>query len=74
MERKYGYGWSQLSQWDTPPGDAYIKVRLVDCGLSKEYCRFMLVNRTDQGGGYFRCEHVNALEVTPEILEGAGPF
>jgi hypothetical protein len=67
-----GYGWGSLSQWDTPPKDAHIESRMVNTGLSKAVCSFMLVNRTDQGGGYLRCEYVKKSDVTPEILKAAG--
>lgn len=67
-----GYGWASLSQWDTPPANAHIESKHVKTPLSEAFCRFMLVNRIDQGGGYLRCEYVRKPEVTPEILEMAG--
>jgi len=72
MNTGIGYGWHSLSQWDVPPSDAYIEHKLVDTGLSKGNCKFMLVNRVDQGGGYLRCEYIKKVNVTPEILEAAG--
>ena len=66
------YGWSSLSQWDTPPSDAYIEHVSVETGLSKEVCSYMLVNRVDQGKGYLRCEYVKVQDITKEILEKAG--
>lgn len=67
------YGWSQLSQWDTPPSDAYIRHVPVKTGLSETVCRFMLVNRVDQCDGYMRSEYVKACDVTESVLEAAGP-
>ncbi len=72
MKFVIGYGWASLSQWDTPPADAYIESKLVKTGLSEDICRFMLVNRTDTGGGYLRCNYIGKEHVTPEILKSAG--
>ncbi|MBU2060094.1 MAG: hypothetical protein KKB38_20480 [Gammaproteobacteria bacterium] len=67
-----GYGWTSLSQWDIAPTDAHVERKTVETGLSKDICRFMLVNRVEQDGGYLRCEYVKKTDVTPEILEMAG--
>jgi hypothetical protein len=69
---KIGYGWSQLSLWDTPKGDAYLKSKVVETPLSKDICTFILVNRVDQGDGYLRCEYVKVADITPETLKVAG--
>ena len=66
------YGWSSLSIWDTPPDDAHIESKNVDTGLSKAVCSFMLVKRTDTGGGYMRCEYVKESDVSQNILNEAG--
>ena len=66
------YGWSQLSQWDVPPKDAHVEHKRVDTGLSRAICSYMLVKRTDQGGGYMRCEYVKESDVTQSILTEAG--
>jgi len=66
------YGWAALSQWDITPANAYIEHKLIETALSKESCRFILVNRIDQGGGYLRCEYIEKKDVTPEILQDAG--
>lgn len=68
------YGWSQLSQWEIPPTDAHVESKTVETGLSKEICSFMLVKRTDQGGGYMRCEYVKEHDVSQSILNEAGEF
>jgi hypothetical protein len=67
-----GYGWASVSQWDMPPKDAIIKTREVDTGLSKECCRFMLVNRVYIGKGVIRCKYVPKCAVTVEVLRLAG--
>lgn len=72
VNREVGYGWAQLSQWGTPPKDAYIESRLVKTGLSEAVCSFMLVIRTETNHGYIRCDYIGKDAVTPEILESAG--
>ncbi len=72
MNTGLGYGWSALSQWDNAPANAHIKSKIVKTELSEAICSFMLVNRTDQGNDYLRCEYVKQSDVTPEILKSAG--
>lgn len=69
-----GYGWHQLCQWDMPGNDEYVVTTIVKSALSESYCRFVLVNRIDQGGGYLRCERVKKQDVTQDILNEAGPL
>ena len=65
------YGWKSLSRWDVWPLDAYIRYEKRESGISKAICAFMLVKRTDQGGGYWRCEYIKKDKVTPKILRMA---
>jgi len=72
MNTGAGYGWASLSQWDYPPADAHVEYKTVETALSKSICRFMLVNRADQGEGFLRCEYVKKHTITLEMLETAG--
>ena len=72
MNTGKGYGWRQLSQWDTRPNDVYIKSKKVKTGLSESVCSFELVNRIDQGNGYLRCELVKKVDITIAMLKEAG--
>jgi len=72
MNTGKGYGWRQLNQWDSGSDGAYIKSKTVETGLSKEICRYELVNRIDQGGGYLRCEPVKKIDITVAMLKEAG--
>ena len=69
-----GYGWSQLSQWDSPPKDAHIEFKKVDTGLSNAICKYMLVYRTKTNDGYLRCEYVKKDDVSQSIINDAGNY
>ena len=67
------YGWRQLSQWDFPPKDCYIKYRYAETSLSgKVLCSWRLVKITDSDNGVEKLSPIKKCDVTQEILDSAG--